>query len=380
MPRVRRHRRRHPGRDPGGTRRALDDLRGACGVRGLPQLRGPARRRARRRDDRARLRHRRLLPQPHTSPADVIAESYRIQRVLQQLGWTLLRMSGGDIKLLLPAQRRPAAPHRRFVAFRVGETFYQLGNRSGRLPDSAILPVSTVTLHGVSCPRPPTRRRCSRSSTGRMAGARPVVQVRRPGARRTAAGRLAARLPHRQAGWTSSTTGPAAACRLVVVREVGRRGVPPGAAIADSGAAPGATRSGSPAAGPPGAGLRLLPRRPAALTQGRAAPRSRSTWALILNELRTVLVTGAELSHDPHHLCARNFLGCLDDMPGRSCGCCAGWRCAAAACCSWSSVPEAGWPAARSRPDWCTASTPAPWCAAEIEAAGGVVERQRVRV
>jgi len=39
-----------------------------------------------------------------------------------------------------------------FVAFRIAGTFYQLGNRSGRLPESAILPRSTITLHGHAFP------------------------------------------------------------------------------------------------------------------------------------------------------------------------------------------------------------------------------------
>ena len=63
-------------------------------------------------------------------------------------------MSGGDIKLLLPLSDGRVCHIDIFVAFRVGETFYQLGNRSGRLPDSAILPVSTITLHGVDFPAP----------------------------------------------------------------------------------------------------------------------------------------------------------------------------------------------------------------------------------
>jgi SAM-dependent methyltransferase len=90
----------------------------------------------------------------HESPADIIAESYKIERTMRGLGWVLLRMSGGDIKVLLPLSDGRVCHIDIFVAFYVRGTFYQLGNRSGQLPREVILPVSEVELHGFTFPAP----------------------------------------------------------------------------------------------------------------------------------------------------------------------------------------------------------------------------------
>ena len=89
-----------------------------------------------------------------TPPADLILESYRIERALRAPRLDVLRMSGGDIKLLLPLSDGRTCHIDVFVAFYVDGTFYQLGNRSGELPESAILPISTIVLHGVEFPAP----------------------------------------------------------------------------------------------------------------------------------------------------------------------------------------------------------------------------------
>lgn len=90
----------------------------------------------------------------HTSPADIVTESYRITRVMRDRDWNVLRMSGGDIKLLLPLSDGRTCHIDVFSAFHVGATFYQFGNRSGSLPRSAIVPFSTIDLHGHSFPAP----------------------------------------------------------------------------------------------------------------------------------------------------------------------------------------------------------------------------------
>jgi Methyltransferase domain len=84
----------------------------------------------------------------HTSPVDVIRESYRVERVMRDRGWDVLRMSGGDFKVLLPLSDGRLCHIDVFVAFHTAGRFFQLGNRSGFLGRSAILPVSTVSLHG----------------------------------------------------------------------------------------------------------------------------------------------------------------------------------------------------------------------------------------
>ena len=68
-------------------------------------------------------------------------------------------MSGGDIKVLHQVSDGRKVHIDIFVAFYVpdkdGEpVFYQLGNRSGRLRREAILPVSTINLHGYDFPAP----------------------------------------------------------------------------------------------------------------------------------------------------------------------------------------------------------------------------------
>lgn len=91
---------------------------------------------------------------PHHTPVDVIRESYRAERVMRDLGWDVLRMSGGDFKLLLPLSDGRVCHIDVFVAFHTVGRFFQLGNRSGQLPREAIVPVSTITLHGHEFPAP----------------------------------------------------------------------------------------------------------------------------------------------------------------------------------------------------------------------------------
>ncbi|MDO7868777.1 methyltransferase domain-containing protein [Nocardioides jiangxiensis] len=89
-----------------------------------------------------------------SDPVDVIRESYRVERVMRDLGWDVLRMSGGDIKLLLPLSDGRVCHIDVFVAFHTVGRFFQLGNRSGQLPRESILPVSTIVLQGHAFPAP----------------------------------------------------------------------------------------------------------------------------------------------------------------------------------------------------------------------------------
>ena len=181
-----------------GTRRALDDLREACGVEAYLNygaLLGAVR-------DGAMIAHDSDTDVCYlsrtASPADLIVESYRIERGLRALGWNVLRMSGGDVKLLLPLSDGRQCHVDVFVAFRVGETFYQLGNRSG--PPAGVRDPAALDDHAAR-PRVPRAGRPGGDAgvrlRSRLAGARPVVPVRRPGRRHPAPRRLAARVPHR---------------------------------------------------------------------------------------------------------------------------------------------------------------------------------------
>ena len=90
----------------------------------------------------------------HTHPADVVRESFRMERELRQLGWKVVRMSGADLKLFLPLSDGRVVHVDVFGAFHVGDTFYQLGGRSGQLPREALTPASSVVLEGVSLAAP----------------------------------------------------------------------------------------------------------------------------------------------------------------------------------------------------------------------------------
>jgi hypothetical protein len=89
-----------------------------------------------------------------THPADVVRESFRMERELRGLGWKVVRMSGADLKLFLPLPDGRVVHIDVFGAFHVEGTFYQLGGRSGQLDRSTLTPASTVVLEGVELAAP----------------------------------------------------------------------------------------------------------------------------------------------------------------------------------------------------------------------------------
>src|ERR1700709_1912510 len=84
----------------------------------------------------------------YTHPADIMRESFRMERELRKLGWKVLRMSGADLKLFLPLPDGRVVHIDIFGAFHVGDTFYQLGGRSGTLPREAPTPAPTLAPEG----------------------------------------------------------------------------------------------------------------------------------------------------------------------------------------------------------------------------------------
>lgn len=301
-----------------GTRRVLDDLTDACGVPAYLSygaLLGAVR-------DGAMIAHDSdtdvCYLSAHSSPADVITESYAIERTLRRRGWNLLRMSGGDIKVLLPLSDGRQCHVDIFVAFRVEGVFYQLGNRSGRLPTSAVLPLSTIELHGVEFPAPADPEAMLAFVYG------PTWRVPDPSFRYADPVAGVRRLDGWLRGfrtdmplWTEFyATGRAQRLRRSsgFARWVDRR-VPAGEPIADLGC--GLGRDSLWFASARGRPVRAYDFcRPArgqlARRVARRGHRVR-VGTLILNELRSVLLTGAELAREPHHLYARQLLGCLDD-------------------------------------------------------------------
>ncbi|MEP9381759.1 class I SAM-dependent methyltransferase [Nocardioides sp. KR10-350] len=258
----------------------------------------------------------------HSSPADVITESYAVERVMRERGWSLLRMSGGDIKLLLPLSDGRVCHIDVFVAFfapTVGAgPFFQLGNRSGDLAREAIVPVSTITLHGYEFPAPADPEAMLAFVYG------PHWRVPDPSFRyadppagvRRLDGWLRGFRTH-MGGWTGWYQGPA--------RKVPRKGspfarwvhrqLPKGEKIVDLG-----TGTGRDALflARRGRDVRAVDfsRASVATVRRRAARSGLSDRVvadqLILGELRSTLLLAARLARDPHHLYARHLLGALD--------------------------------------------------------------------
>ncbi|GAA1112325.1 hypothetical protein GCM10009668_37440 [Nocardioides dubius] len=317
-----------------------------------------------------------------SSPADLIRESYRIERRMRALGWKLLRMSGGDIKLLLPLSDGRQCHIDVFVAFWIGETFYQLGNRSGDLPVSAVLPLSEIELHGHTFPAPADPEAMLRFLYGEgwripdpsFKYADPPAGVRRLNGWlrgfRTYMGR-----------WSEFYQSPR-------VRQVPSGGsefaawatsfVGGGEAIADLGSGTGRDAIAWAAAGHP---VRAYDysrfSRRHIQREVRRAKADVDVQPLILGELRTVLANGADLARSPHHLYARHLLGCLEPAERANL-----WLLARMSL-RWGGALLLEFSAAA---PGLPAPEPAPLVhrldvalvRAEIEAAGGVVERLEV--
>ena len=300
-----------------GTERVLRDLREVCGVEAYLNygaLLGAIR-------DGAMIAHDSdtdvCYLSRHESPADLIAESYKIERTMRERGWVLLRMSGGDIKVLLPLSDGRVCHIDIFVAFYLRDTFYQLGNRSGRLPREVILPVSQVALHGHTFPAPAQPEAMLAFLYGEnwrvpdpsFKYADPPAGVRRlngwlRGFRTT------------MGLWTEFWSGPASddvpRRSSDFSRWVGRQ-LEPGSALVDIGC--GNARDA----------VRFVKRghRVLAVDFSRGALRAAArrstrndvslpTEQLILGELRHALTFGARLARDPHHVYARHLLNAID--------------------------------------------------------------------
>jgi SAM-dependent methyltransferase len=90
----------------------------------------------------------------HTDPAGIILETFHIERELKRLGWDVLRMSGGDLKVVWPLSDGRRVHVDIFASFVVGDVFYVLGNRSGHLDLADLLPLGTIELDGYEFPAP----------------------------------------------------------------------------------------------------------------------------------------------------------------------------------------------------------------------------------
>ncbi len=136
-----------------------------------------------------------------THPADVIRESYALERAMLDRGWPTVRMSGGDFKVLLRLARRPHLLRRRLRGVLLRGRVLPARQPQRRAPALR----GDADLHD----RPRGRRAARAGRPGGDAGLRlrpvlagpgPVVQVHRPARGSAPPRRLAARLPRRPAG------------------------------------------------------------------------------------------------------------------------------------------------------------------------------------
>jgi len=91
---------------------------------------------------------------PHRHPADVMRESFAIQRTFHRLGWHVRRFSGGFLQVSRLAPDGRVRPVDVFTCFHTLGRFYQLFAVGADLERSAIVPVGSVTLEGRRLPAP----------------------------------------------------------------------------------------------------------------------------------------------------------------------------------------------------------------------------------
>jgi SAM-dependent methyltransferase len=319
-----------------------------------------------------------------THPADVIRESYALERAMLARGWPTVRMSGGDFKVLLRLTDGRTCYVDVFVAFYCEGVFYQLGNRSGYLPREAVTPTSTIVLEGVELPAPADPETMLAFVYG------PSWRVPDPSFRFTDPPGGVRRLDGWLRGyrddlpaWNELFRGPRAADvpkrRSDFARWVRRR-VRPGDTVVEIGSGTGRDAAFFARRGHPVVAYDVSP-------EARTRTQRRLTRAdptsvvrrLALGELRTVVVTGAEVATIPgrHHVYARHVVNCLDDEGRRNL-----WRLARMALLGTEGrlflefATTAADPTAGTAPEGLAHRVDADGVVAEIEAYGGRVDRR----
>jgi SAM-dependent methyltransferase len=261
----------------------------------------------------------------HTSPADIVRESFRMEREMRELGWKVVRMSGADLKLFLPLPDGRNVHIDVFGAFHVEGVFYQLGGRSGLLPREALTPASSVVLEGVELPAPADPEAVLEFLYG--PGWRvpdPSFQpVDPPAGLRRIDGWLRGFRTH-VIDWNEMfryrrEDVPARGSSFAVWA---RSRMPASAQVVDLGTGNGRdsawfARRGHPVIGFDFSGAALRQTRNRLSRRGVAEPQVR---VLVLNDVRSALLAGAELAREPEppHLYARGLVGCLDEDARRN--------------------------------------------------------------
>jgi SAM-dependent methyltransferase len=102
----------------------------------------------------------------HAYPVDVIREGYRVERALQKAGWTVRRGSGTRLNVRI---RQPDGRLRFvdvFTAHWVDDVLYMPSDTGFRLPREAVLPLTSVELHGRRMPAPADHERLLAATYG----------------------------------------------------------------------------------------------------------------------------------------------------------------------------------------------------------------------
>ena len=256
----------------------------------------------------------------HTAPVDIIRETFRIERELKGLGWDVLRMSGGDLKVIWPLSDGRRCHIDIFSSFVIGEDFYVLGNRMGRLDLADLLPLGSVSLDGHEFPAPRNPEALLvywYGSSWRVPDPAFTPQED-PVAVRRLNGWLRG-FRQGMSGWTPllrGTSGPSSPVPTTGSDFAAwvHGQLPRGARVLDLGAGNGRDSVWLAQQGHPVLSSDYSRR---SAVEVRALKRRTGTDAvharqLILNETRHVFHLIAELSRQPHHVYARQLVGCLD--------------------------------------------------------------------
>ena len=84
----------------------------------------------------------------HTHPFDIVRECTAAIRRMKALGWKVVKMSGANFKVWVPLPDGRRCGIDVFGSFHIGDRFYVTGSLTGTLDRSALLPFGTVTLEG----------------------------------------------------------------------------------------------------------------------------------------------------------------------------------------------------------------------------------------
>jgi SAM-dependent methyltransferase len=84
----------------------------------------------------------------YTHPFDIIRETTAATRTMRSLGWKVARLSGANFKVWVPLPDGRRCGIDVFGSFHIGDSFHVTGSLRGHLDPSALLPFGTVTLEG----------------------------------------------------------------------------------------------------------------------------------------------------------------------------------------------------------------------------------------